>query len=72
MPRWCRSTCCRWQCQRFDAFVGVNGGTDEAMGLELDHVNLALALMGSQADPARRWVSVQATATSPAWSAWTR
>ncbi|MDB5857653.1 MAG: hypothetical protein JWQ76_1342, partial [Ramlibacter sp.] len=47
-----------------DAFVGVNAGTDDAMGLELAHVNVALALMSAQGDPARRWVSLQATATS--------
>ncbi|WP_043112418.1 hypothetical protein, partial [Pseudacidovorax intermedius] len=49
------------------AFAGVNGGTSDALGIELDGVDLAIALMTSQADPARRWTAVQASADQAAF-----
>ncbi|MBV5303673.1 MAG: hypothetical protein JZU70_05680, partial [Chlorobium sp.] len=54
------------------AFAGMNGGTDEAIGLDLSGVEFGLALMsevpaaGVTALP-RSWTSVQATAESAAF-----
>ncbi|MDP1573114.1 MAG: hypothetical protein Q8M04_02640, partial [Pseudomonadota bacterium] len=44
------------------AFVGMNGGTADALGLKLSELDLALALMTDRADPARSWTSLQALA----------
>ncbi|WP_295538365.1 calcium-binding protein, partial [uncultured Pseudacidovorax sp.] len=44
------------------AFAGVNGGTSDALGVELDGVDVALALMTSQADATRHWTALQASA----------
>jgi len=50
-----------------DAFAGVNGGTDAAIGLALTDVDLGLALMREQGAAApRSWTSLKATAGSAA------
>ena len=51
------------------AFAGVNGGTDDAVGLQLTGVEFGLALASEAADTnpattARTWTTLQATATS--------
>ncbi|MBN2047523.1 MAG: DUF3737 family protein, partial [Anaerolineaceae bacterium] len=45
-----------------NAFAGINGGTADAMGLELSDVELALVLLTDQADSTRKWASVLASA----------
>ena len=45
-----------------EAFAGLNGGTDEAIGLSLGEVNFALALITDRAEPTHRYVSLQASA----------
>jgi hypothetical protein len=37
-----------------DVFAGVNGGTEDAVGLSLDNISFGLALMTSQTTPARK------------------
>ncbi|NIB45244.1 hypothetical protein HBA55_37080, partial [Pseudomaricurvus alkylphenolicus] len=49
------------------AFVGVNGGSEDATGFELSGVDLAVALITDQNDGARQWASVQAEADSAAF-----
>ncbi|NIB45223.1 hypothetical protein HBA55_36960, partial [Pseudomaricurvus alkylphenolicus] len=49
------------------AFVGVNGGSENATGFELSGVDLAVALITDQNDGARQWASVQAEADSAAF-----
>jgi len=54
-----------------NAFAGINGGQDNAIGLELAGVEFGLALMGEQlatgaTTPARSWTSLQAKAQSAA------
>ncbi|MEI7702281.1 MAG: hypothetical protein WCK86_20965, partial [Planctomycetia bacterium] len=44
------------------AFAGVNGGTDEAMGLALGGVNLGIVVATSQADSSLQWTALKATA----------
>jgi len=46
------------------AFAGVNGGTANAMGLQLEDVELGLALISDQDDPARSWTALSAHAGS--------
>src|SRR5690606_22797099 len=46
------------------AFLGMNGGTADALGLSLEDVQFGLALMTSKADPARTWTSAQASVGS--------
>jgi len=55
-----------------DAFVGVNCGTDDAMGLQVQQADLALALMTARTDPTRRWVSCRPAPPPPAWWGWRR
>ncbi|MDP1903262.1 MAG: LEPR-XLL domain-containing protein, partial [Pseudomonadota bacterium] len=50
-----------------DAFAGMNGGTADALGLQLQQVDFGLALQSDRADPARNWTSLQATAGSVAF-----
>ncbi|PIY56564.1 MAG: hypothetical protein COZ00_03575, partial [Zetaproteobacteria bacterium CG_4_10_14_0_8_um_filter_49_80] len=50
------------------AFAGMNGGTADAFGLNLTGVNFGLALMTDQANTARKWMSLQATATSASFT----
>ncbi|RZL31012.1 MAG: hypothetical protein EOP35_22920, partial [Rubrivivax sp.] len=45
-------------------FAGVNGGTADAAGLRIAGIDLALALVTSQAEPGRKWTALQANATS--------
>jgi len=40
-------------------FVGLNGGTADAMGLSLTGVNVALAMFTDQANKANKWVTIQ-------------
>ncbi|MBV5304948.1 MAG: hypothetical protein JZU70_12255, partial [Chlorobium sp.] len=51
--------------QGVNAFAGLYGGSAAAIGLSLSNVNFALALLS---DATRRWVSLQATAGSAAFS----
>jgi len=44
------------------AFVGVDGGTDGALGLELSDAQFGLALLQARNDVGRSWTSFQATA----------
>ena len=46
------------------AFVGVDGGTAQALGLELSDAEFGLALLTARVDTARTWTSFQATAGS--------
>ena len=47
-----------------NAFVGINGGSDNAIGLSLENAEFGLALLASKADASRTWTSFQATASS--------
>ncbi|MEN9554689.1 MAG: hypothetical protein RLZZ232_975, partial [Planctomycetota bacterium] len=47
-------------------FVGVNGGTANAAGLDLTGANFGLAIATDKLDPARRWITTQATVSSVA------
>ncbi|MDA1274964.1 MAG: calcium-binding protein [Verrucomicrobia bacterium] len=47
-----------------NAFVGANGGTADAVGLQLSGVEFGLALLTDQADASRKWTSLQASANS--------
>ncbi|MEI7785530.1 MAG: hypothetical protein WCK08_14170, partial [Betaproteobacteria bacterium] len=49
---------------QLNAFAGVGGGTDEAIGLELGGVDFGLALYSDVADELRSWTAFQARATS--------
>ena len=51
-----------------DAFAGLNGGSDDAVGLSLGSVDFALALMTDMDDSSRRFASLQATADSAAFT----
>ena len=44
-----------------NAFAGVNGGSDHALGLSLEEVDFALVLFSSRADATRKWTALQAT-----------
>jgi len=44
------------------AFVGLNGGSADAMGLQLTTATFGLALLSSKGDPTRSWTSLQANA----------
>ena len=44
------------------SFVGLNGGSDEALGLNLSEVTFGLALMTDRADSSRKFTSLQANA----------
>ena len=44
------------------AFVGNGGGTDNAIGFNLEGVDLALVLSSDAAHPADKWISLQAEA----------
>ncbi|MEN9775556.1 MAG: hypothetical protein RL322_2626, partial [Pseudomonadota bacterium] len=46
------------------AFAGINGGTDDAIGLELTGVQFGLALLSDANDSARTWTSLQASGRS--------
>ncbi|MBU3995906.1 MAG: LEPR-XLL domain-containing protein, partial [Actinobacteria bacterium] len=46
------------------AFVGLNGGQTEEMGLRVSDAEFGFVVASDQADPARRWVSLQAVATA--------
>ena len=45
------------------AFVGLNGGTANELGLSLTGVNFGLALLTDQSNSTRKWTSLQASAT---------
>ncbi|NIB45224.1 hypothetical protein HBA55_36965, partial [Pseudomaricurvus alkylphenolicus] len=45
-----------------DAFVGLNGGTAEALGLTLSGAEFALALLSDRSDSSRQWAALQASA----------
>ncbi|MCJ8347171.1 hypothetical protein MJH12_16645, partial [bacterium] len=47
-----------------NAFVGLNGGSADALGFELLGVDFALALMTDQNNTARKWTSLYAAANS--------
>ncbi|MFM8557243.1 MAG: hypothetical protein ACKODG_13870, partial [Betaproteobacteria bacterium] len=47
-----------------NAFVGINGGSDDQIGLALADVDFALALMTSKTDASRKWTTLEATAGS--------
>ncbi len=44
------------------AFAGNNGGTDNAVGFNLEGVDLALILSSNAAQPSQKWTSLQADA----------
>jgi hypothetical protein len=46
------------------AFVGVDGGTAQALGLQLSDAQFGLALLTARSDATRSWTSFQATAGS--------
>ena len=50
------------------AFVGLNGGSDDAIGFGLNGVSLALAILSDRADTTRNWTSLQMTADEVAFS----
>ena len=45
-----------------DAFAGLNGGTDDKLGLELGGASFGLALITDQAEPSHKFTSLQASA----------
>ncbi|QJW84678.1 hypothetical protein HK414_16155 [Ramlibacter terrae] len=45
-----------------DAFVGVDGGTDGATGLQIEDFDFALAMFTAKDDATRSWTSLQASA----------
>jgi redox-sensitive bicupin YhaK (pirin superfamily) len=47
-------------------FAGVNGGTANAAGLSLTGANFGVAVATDKLDPARRWITTQATVSSVA------
>lgn len=47
-----------------DAFAGVDGGTDHALGLKMSDVNLALVLLSEQSAPTHTWSALKASAAS--------
>ncbi|MCJ8344308.1 hypothetical protein MJH12_02120, partial [bacterium] len=47
-----------------DSFIGINGGSDDELGFKTTGVNFGLALMTDQANKARKWTSLYATATN--------
>ncbi|MEO0510569.1 MAG: LEPR-XLL domain-containing protein, partial [Verrucomicrobiota bacterium] len=49
-------------------FAGLNGGTDDAIGLSLTNVDLAFALLSDSADSARFWTSLQLSANEVTFS----
>ena len=49
------------------AFAGLNGGTGDALGLQLSGVELGVALYTDKADATRSWTSVQASASGVAF-----
>ncbi|MFO0203740.1 MAG: hypothetical protein ACK528_11495, partial [Alphaproteobacteria bacterium] len=48
-------------------FVGINGGSDEAIGLELSDLDFALALASDLATPSRKWAALTAAVGSAAF-----
>ncbi|MFO0448614.1 MAG: hypothetical protein ACK52I_08125, partial [Pseudomonadota bacterium] len=48
-------------------FVGINGGSDEAIGLELSDLDFALALASDLATPSRKWSALTAAVGSAAF-----
>ncbi|MBU3940297.1 LEPR-XLL domain-containing protein, partial [bacterium] len=50
-----------------DAFAGLNGDTQDALGVELSGVDFAFALMSSVSDSTKQWMSLQANAGSAAF-----
>ena len=50
------------------AFVGLNGGTDDALGLAATNVNFGLMIATSQADPSKDWTALKADAGSVAFA----
>ncbi|MBV5341721.1 MAG: LEPR-XLL domain-containing protein, partial [Deltaproteobacteria bacterium] len=51
-----------------NAFAGLNGGSGDALGLNLGGVDLALALFASRTDATRKWTTLKAAATSVAFT----
>ncbi|TWW09683.1 hypothetical protein E3A20_11880 [Planctomyces bekefii] len=49
------------------AFAGVNGGTNNAMGLSLGGVNLAIVMATSKADSSLQWTALKAGAANVAF-----
>ncbi|MBI5053445.1 MAG: hypothetical protein HZB52_09290, partial [Chloroflexi bacterium] len=49
------------------SFVGMNGGTANALGLSLTGVDFAIAFLSELASDEREWVSLQATAATAAF-----
>ena len=47
-----------------DAFVGINGGTPDALGIDLIGVEVGVAIPTEQAAAKRTWVAVEANATT--------
>ena len=50
-----------------DAFAGINGNSDDALGLDLQDVDFALAILTSKADNTRSWTALTADAGSVAF-----
>ncbi|HND53574.1 MAG TPA: hypothetical protein PLV92_14295, partial [Pirellulaceae bacterium] len=50
-----------------DAFIGLNGGSPDAIGFEAHDVEFALALSTDVLDPTRQWTSLSAAAGSVAF-----
>jgi hypothetical protein len=47
-----------------NVFVGVNGGTSDAIGLQLVDIDFGLAMLSSKSDPSRTWTALTASATT--------
>ncbi|NBS64550.1 MAG: hypothetical protein EBT33_09415, partial [Betaproteobacteria bacterium] len=46
-----------------NAFAGVNGGTDDAIGLALEGVNFGIGFYTDKKDASRKWTALKASAT---------
>ena len=46
---------------KVDAFVGLNGGTADAIGIELSDITFGLVILNDKIDTSRKWVALKAT-----------
>ncbi|NBS64552.1 MAG: hypothetical protein EBT33_09425, partial [Betaproteobacteria bacterium] len=46
------------------AFVGINGGTEDRIGLAMSGADFGLALITDRADPSRKWTTLEASASA--------
>jgi autotransporter-associated beta strand protein len=50
-----------------NAFAGINGGSDDAIGMNLADVEFALALASQTSNPEKQWIGLKASAGSAAF-----